>query len=75
MQLLNQIIFESIQEFSNKSEAVVLSIHIDNQKVSRKRRGTTTTNQIMLRASIDHAYKRDRAEILNTVSLDFDYET
>ena len=76
MQLLNQIIFESIQEFSTKSEAVVLSIHIDNQKtVSRKRRGTTTTNQIMLRASIDHAYKRDRAEILNTVSLDSDYET
>ena len=75
MQLLNQIIFESIQEFSKKSEAVEVSIHIDNQKtISRKRRGTITTNQIMLRASIDHAYKRDRAAILNTVSFDNDLD-
>ena len=71
MQMLNQIILESIQEFSTQAEAVVLSIHIDNQKtVSRKRRGTTTTNQIMLRANIDHAYKRDRAAIFDTVSFD-----
>ena len=71
MQMLNQIIFESIQEFSKKNEAVVLSLHIDNQKtISRKRRGTMTTNQIVLRASIDHAYKRDRAVVLNTVSFE-----
>ena len=71
MQLLNQIILESIQEFSNKTEGVLLSIHIDNQKtISRKRRETMTTNQIMLRASIDHAYKRDRAVVFNTVSFE-----
>ena len=70
MTLLNQIIFDSIQEFSTQSEAVVLSIQIDNQKtVSRKRRGSMTTNQIMLRANIDHAYKRDRADIQDAVSL------
>ena len=77
MQLLNQIIFESIQEFSTKTEGVEISIHIDNQKIiSRKRRGTNqmTTNQIMLRASIDHAYKRDRAAILDTVSFDYDLD-
>lgn len=68
--LLNQIIFDSIKEFTQQNEeAVVLSIHIDNQKkVLRKRRGTMTTNQIILRANIDHAYKRDRAAILDTVS-------
>lgn len=75
MQLLNQIIFESIQEFSKQSDGVEISIHIDNHKtISRKRRGTLTTNQIMLRASIDHAYKRDRAAILNTVSFDYDLD-
>ena len=75
MQLLNQIIFESIQEFSTKTEAVEISIQIDNQKtISRKRRGTMTTNQIMLRASIDHAYKRDRSAVLNTVSFDYDLD-